>query len=92
MNWFEKHLNWTYVLVYVLIIAVRFLVVAVGGSDLFFGIIYIVGIVFILIVSGWIIQQKGRSLWWLILFSFFSPLWLSNMSAKTHYSGGMLRL
>ncbi len=95
MNWFETHLNWTYVLAYVLTIAVRFLVVlgAGGGvSDLVAGIVIVVGVVFIFIVSGWVIQQKGRSLWWILLFTFFSPLWLSNMATKTPSSGRQLKL
>jgi tetratricopeptide (TPR) repeat protein len=31
-------------------------------------------------VGGWVIRQKGRSLWWLLLTVFFSPVWLGNES------------
>ena len=40
----------------------------------------IIGDIFLLVVSGWVIKQKGRSLWWIFLTPFFSPLWLKNMS------------
>lgn len=90
MNWFESHLNQTYAIAYVLTIAVRFLIVAVSASDIVFFIFYIVGALFMLGVSGWVIQQKGRSLWWILLFGFFSPLWLSNMAQK-YSSGGQLK-
>jgi hypothetical protein len=29
-------------------------------------------------LSGWVIKQKGRSLWWILLSGWFSPLWLGN--------------
>jgi hypothetical protein len=34
--------------------------------------------ILMLIISGWVINQKGHSLWWLLLFGWWSPVWLSN--------------
>jgi len=42
----------------------------------------IFGGIFMLVVSGWVIKQKGRSLWWLLLSGLFSPLWLNNKKTK----------
>jgi len=38
-------------------------------------VIFSIGFIF---VNGWIIWQKGRSLFWLLLMGWFSPLWLEN--------------
>jgi hypothetical protein len=38
------------------------------------------GMSLMLIVSGWIIKKKRRSLWWLLLFGWLSPVWLSSHS------------
>ena len=75
MNWFQRHLNWTWVLAYLL----WFVINAYANDP--FGIAWwfsLVAAIFCLIVSGWVIKQKGRSLWWILLNPFFSPLWLKN--------------
>ena len=67
MKWFERHLNWTYVL-----------------ANLFLSLLVAVELEWRLVgvamwpISGWVIIQKGRSLWWLLLAPVFSPLWLTN--------------
>lgn len=73
MNWFQRHLNWTWVLVYLLWFVLNASESVVAG---------LVAAVFWLIVSGWVIKQKGRRLWWLLLSWLFSPLWLSNKKKK----------
>lgn len=67
MGWFQRHLNWTYVFTYLLWVVANASDSAVPG---------LVALVFLTIVSGWVIKQKGRSLWWLLLLPFFSPWWL----------------
>jgi hypothetical protein len=77
MNWFQRHLNWTWALAYLL----WFVINAYARDP--FGILWwlsLVAAVFWLIVSGWVIKQKGRSLWWILLAPVFSPLWLRNKS------------
>ena len=91
MNWFRRHLNWTLVLAYLLwfvpnagesVVAQRFALVA---------------LIFLTVVSGWVIKQKGRSLWWILLMPFFSPLWLKNkrsyreLTETEHLKGGLIR-
>lgn len=69
VTWFEKHLNWTWVFAYfiwAILNAVRHPV------------IQIIGVVFLLLISGWVIKKKARSLWWLLLTPIFAPLWLPN--------------
>jgi hypothetical protein len=82
-NWFQRHLHLTWALSYLLVLVGAFVFGvlvwfadpnisenAVGGVTMIFGII------FMLVVSGWVIKQKGRSLWWLLLF--FVPFgWIS---------------
>ena len=79
MKWFEKHLNWTWVLANSVIVVgslwVRGGLVTVG--------IAIVALLAILLVSGWVIIQKGRSLWWLLLSVLGSPLWLTSKKTES---------
>ncbi len=42
------------------------------------GAVVSVAAILLLIVSGWVIKQKGRRLWWILLTPVFSPLWLKN--------------
>ena len=71
MNWFQRHLNWTWVFAYLIWIPLN------ASDD---AIPPIIGAIFLLVVSGWVIKQKGRSLWWVLLTPLFSPLWLKNES------------
>ena len=71
MSWFQRHLNWTWVFAYLIWIPLN------ASRDVE---PQIIGAIFLLVVSGWVIKQKGRSLWWVLLTPFFSPLWLKNKS------------
>ena len=71
MSWFQRHLNWTWLFAYLIWIPLNY------PDDAFPPII---GAIFLLVVSGWVIKQKGRSLWWILLTPIFSPLWLKSMS------------
>jgi len=89
MNWFQRHLNWTWVLSYLLMFVGAFMFGFLMGladpnvSEDAVGVVaQIFGSIFMLVVSGWVIKQKGRSLWWLLLSGLFSPLWLSNKKTK----------
>ena len=73
MNWFQRHLNWTWVFVYLIWLPLN------ASENV---VARLVTAVFLLIVSGWVIKQKGRSLWWILLTIVFSPLWLSNKNKK----------
>jgi hypothetical protein len=81
MSWFKRHLNWTWVLAYLLS----------SGIANTFWIIYpiflfmpFIGLLIVLIccvllywfVSFWFLHRKGRSVWWLLLLFVWSPLWL----------------
>lgn len=69
VNWFQRHLNWTWVFAYLIWIPLN----AVDSI-----VPQIIGAVLLLFVSGWVIKQKGRRLWWMLLTPVFSPLWLNN--------------
>lgn len=80
--WFKKHLNWTYLIIWL-----------IGGSlfgggdtlvetDYWLGLIMLwLGVVVLWANAIWVIRRKGRSLWWLALVWAFSPLWLKNKRA-----------
>ena len=69
LNWFQRHLNWTWVLVYLTWIPLN------ASEDVA---LQIVAAIFLLLASGWVIRQKRRTLWWILLTPVFSPLWLKN--------------
>lgn len=68
-NWFRRHLNWTWVLAYLIWIPLN---APENVAP------QIVGAILLLLASGWVIRQKGRTLWWILLTPVFSPLWLKN--------------
>lgn len=74
MGWFQQHLNWTWVFAYVIWIPLN-------ASES--GLVGLVAAIFLLLVSGWVIKQKGRSLWWILLAIIFSPLWLKSKKETT---------
>lgn len=74
MNWFQRHLNWTSVLAYLLWFVLN------AGESVMARLFALVAAIFWLIVSGWVIIQKGRSFWWILLSWVGSPLWLKNQS------------
>ncbi|OGO24353.1 MAG: hypothetical protein A2Z28_06500 [Chloroflexi bacterium RBG_16_51_9] len=74
MNWFQRHLNWTWLFIYLIWIPLN----DTGGKGLPAAVLYPVGSVFLLIGSIWVIKQKGRKLWWVLLTPFFSPFWLKS--------------
>jgi len=78
-GWFLKHLNWTWVLAYLFVVAILLVIGAEGSEAKVLA--NILGVTIMLPVSGWVISQKGRSLWWLLLAWLFSPLWLPNKKA-----------
>lgn len=89
MNWFQNHLNWTYLLTWLLVpilLALLYMIVSIAiGAPLpfilSFPVIFSIILLVDLSVGGWVIKQKGRSLWWLLLFGWFSPLWLDNKNS-----------
>lgn len=78
MNWFRRHLNWTYVLAYLL----WFVLNLYGDESVIALWLSLVAAILWLVISGWVITQKGRSLWWTLLAWLLSPLWLPNKKAK----------
>jgi len=90
MNWFQRHLNWTSVLAYLLWFVLN------AGEGVIAHLLALVAAIFWLVISGWVIKQKGRRLWWLLLSWVGSPLWLKNKSYRElteteHLKGGLIR-
>ncbi len=74
MNWFRRHLNWTYVLAYLL----SFVLNLYADESVVAWWLSLVTAILWLVISGWVIKRKGRSLWWILLSWIGSPLWLKN--------------
>jgi hypothetical protein len=78
MNWFQRHLNWTWVFTYLIWWYLNG--TAIYEESATANVLSLVALIFLTIVSGWVIKRKGRSLWWILLTPIFSPLWLKNKS------------
>jgi hypothetical protein len=70
MSWFQRHLHWTWICgnSLTLILAIYY------PEDYGFPICILV----FLLSSGWVIKEKGRSMWWILLSPLLSPIWLIN--------------
>ncbi len=89
MNWFKRHLNLSFTLAllftYLMCFVAGFVMAMVDSnvSDLLLRVVtYIIFIATMVPVSVLVIRAKGRSLWWLLLVGWLSPLWLSNKNIK----------
>ena len=77
MDWFERHLNWTGALGYLI-----WFVPNANDSAVLTNINLVFQTTVSIIIPGWVIKQKRRSLWWLLLSPLFSSLWLKNIQVK----------
>ena len=74
-NWFQRHLNWTSVFscfLWFVLIGISKVYLLQYSWEPF--VAAFVG----LIIPSWILKQKKRDLWWLLLSPIGSPLWLKN--------------
>ncbi len=69
MSWFKKHLDWTLFIVGA-IATTLFVFVIIEGYDFF---AYLIHLGILLPTCFWYLDQKGRSLWWLLLI-FITPI------------------
>ena len=84
-SWSLKHLNWTWVLSYMFVVIILLVIGAEGSEGK--AIANILSVTILLPVSGWVIIQKGRSLWWILLAWLLSPLWLTNKKKSDSTEG-----
>ncbi len=83
-NWFNRHLNWTWFLGLVSCFVIAIAMGIVSGLNPFYdegileAIVDIYYFVVIITVSVYVIMRKNRSLAWIFLVGWFSPLWLRN--------------
>jgi hypothetical protein len=79
MNWFNRHLNWSWILATVVIN-----VVVVIASDSYA--ISKFALLAIIPVTIWVLSQKGQSVWWVFLSWVAAPLWLKNRYQENSHS------
>jgi hypothetical protein len=96
MNWCRRHLNWTTILGAVAVFmlaalaqAVLALAVPLASQGTYGALAATIWLVGLPIVWGWVLKQKGRSLWWLLLvvfvpFGFIAMFTLQDRTAKWH--------
>jgi H+/Cl- antiporter ClcA len=89
MSWVRRHLNWFFVLsvlfYWFLCVVLGFIVGFLGiyADDSFLDlVVYLLGFIILFPVSLYILSAKGRSLWWVLLAGWLSPLWLTNKKRK----------
>jgi len=61
LNWFQRHINWTWLLVF----TVRF--VAIPFDSPIGPIISILGYIGMIIITAWALHRKSRSYWWILI-------------------------
>jgi hypothetical protein len=69
-NWFQRHLNWTYAIAFILsyLVILAFFILRPLDSPLFT--VLIGAAIFFainMVVGGWVLKKKGQSLWFLVL-------------------------
>lgn len=91
-SWFERHLNWTMVLVWAGAWILTYLVwffVALTSPGLSEGVFVVIGLVAFYAVSipvgSWVLRKKNRSQAWLLLCGGFLFLFISNKSPIADY-------
>jgi Ca2+/Na+ antiporter len=67
VNWFNKHLNWTYLIFFGISIIATAVIITKDQSITYLAIASIVSIIINLAAGGWVLWKKGQSLWWLAL-------------------------
>lgn len=80
MNWFKRHLNWTVILAVVSTILI-FVALASLYADKAVEIgsviiVFFAPMVLIYIAVAWMLSQKNRSMWWLLLWFVTFPIGL----------------
>jgi H+/Cl- antiporter ClcA len=71
MNWFNRHLHWTYTIVLVVSLAI---LIATIPHYLIIGISIFV--ILNLAAGAWVLRRKGQSLWYLVLAVLFYLLFV----------------
>ena len=74
MSWFKRHLNWTVVLAYVgpslIVLAITLILVFKYPETAIEGFLTVSNLLLaavFLLVGAWVLRQKNRSLWWLLI-------------------------
>jgi len=98
--WFKKHLNWAYVISFAGMLVACFIMGLIVGltspnysENTVTLLSYLIAFVVMFPISLIILKAKNRSLWWIFLAGWFSPLWLGSKLrhvnvAKTWAVGG----
>ena len=79
-DWFQRHLNWTVIMLWVLLFPFANIIGDILGISV--GVISLIVPIFIILpLTGWALNQKNRSLWWLSIF-IIPFMWLVFLSLK----------
>ena len=74
MGWFRRHLNWvaffSWVALYPLGYIIGKLIVSINpymSTGIYYSIVYIISALWLFGIDGWVLRQKNRGLWYLLL-------------------------
>ncbi len=73
MKWFDKHLNWTYVIFFIISIVVSAVIISKDQSLTYLAIASAASIIINMAAGGWVLWKKGHSLWFLVV-AFLIPI------------------
>ena len=84
MNWFQRHLNWTFFLAFIAVYPISFITgfsIVTYNPYVSYDTLIIIGMIIPLLVliplGGWVLKRKGRSLeYLLLLIGFYAPLFI----------------
>jgi hypothetical protein len=93
MYWLKQHLNWTLVIGIGLGMVISFFITLVyilifpSATELnIFFLSFLPYILVVFTISLWVLRQKGRCLWWVLLVGFYSPFWLENKNNQPEWA------
>ena len=94
-SWFKRHLNWTYVIAYLAMHTINLTLVLIMAYAENYELDWLLWVDIPVMlawlgVGGWVIKQKRRSLWWLLLAGCLSPVWIGNASWPKFRIGEMV--
>ena len=91
MGWFRRHLTWVAVLSFAALYPLGFITGTITlsinpyiSTGTYYAIVYIIGILWLFVIDGWVLRRKNRSLghllWLIIPFGWIVFLLLENRS------------
>jgi len=76
MEWFNRHLNWTFIIFFAISIIASSIVLIKGQTMGYILVASLISVIINLAAGGWVLWKKGQSMWWVVLLLLMSILFL----------------